>query len=403
MTVRDKTQWSRSKLLNMTELAHVRETLQLGAEARMERFGEPYDLWKPIRETPLDVFFAKSDGSMEDMKINPHLPEVWFHHYNIRMGEIAKTNPQIGGKPLRETIAVPGTLSTLKIVDEIIEGAEPWSDWKQYSRIVEMDTPKVNVPKTQYTDTVGGDKASTAFSIDIYKEAGAKSGTVQIGGKMETIELDCSTTKNSFRGTIAVNRNDVKDNNFLAVEQPLKNAGNLYYYLAGKRLIDRLVADTTTNTATKAVLDLATPVHAEFEALSNVIRSKFPGTQRNRADTMFIHPADAFAAVATSTGASGTYPFLSRFLLGPTDNKDVVNNSGLAASLGLKNVWETPQIAENTVMITKRDVAQVVGLREDLTLENFDLTVGGLYQTDLLIRFDVKEAFEDGAFKITAF
>ena len=54
-------------------------------------------------------------------------------------------------------------------------------------------------------------------------------------------------------------------------------------------------------------------------------------------------------------------------------------------------------------MITKRDVAQVTGLREDLTLENFDLTVGGLYNTDLVIRFDVQQAFEDGAFKITAF
>lgn len=177
----------------------------------------------------------------------------------------------------------------------------------------------------------------------------------------------------------------------------------MIYFLVGKRQIDNLIATTTTNTDTKANLDLATSIHSEFEALSNVIRSRFPGTQRNRADTMFINPADAFLSVATSTGASGSYPFLSRFILGPTDNKDVVNNSGLASSLGLKNVWETPQIPEGTVLITKRDVAQVTGLREDLTLENFDLTVGGLYNTDLVIRFDVQQAFEDGAFKITAF
>ena len=160
----------------------------------------------------------------------------------------------------------------------------------------------------------------------------------------------------------------------------------------GKRIVDQLVATTTVNTDTKANLDLVTPIQSEFESLSNVIRSKFPGTQRNRAYTMFINPADAFLAVATSTGASGSYPFLSRFILGPTDNKDV-----------LRNVWETPQIPEGTVMVTKRDVAQVVGLREDLTLENFDLTVGGLYNTDLVVRFDVQEAFEDGAYKITAF
>lgn len=388
---------TRQSLLALPELAHIREALQLGAEAS-QQIGRPMDIWKPIRETPLSAFFDKSPGSMENMRLNPYLPTLWHRAFGIRIGEIAKSNPYIGGLPLKETVSVPNTLSILKIADEIIEGAEPWSDWKQYSRLVDMDTPKVNVPKTKYTDTVGGQSAD---NINIFAEAGGKPPV--IGGKVEPIELDCSNTKNSFRGTIQVERNDVKDNNFLAVEQPLKNAGNMYYYLAGKRIVDTLVANTTVNTATKASLDLPTPIHSEFEALSNVIRSKFPGTQRNRADTMFIHPADAYKSVATSTGASGSYPFLSRFLLGPTDNKDVVNNSGLAAALGLKNVWETPQITEGIVMITKRDVAQVVGLREDLTLENFDLSVGGLYNTDIVIRFDVKESFQDGAYKITAF
>jgi len=389
--------WTRSTLMGMSEMNHIREALTLGAEATQVP-GRPLDIWRPIRETPLSAFFDKSPGSMLDMRLNPNLSNIWHSQYGIRIGDMAQTNPYIGGRQLRETIAVPNTLSILKIADEIIEGAEPWSDWKQYSRLIDMDTPKVNVPKTKYTDTVGG---QTVDNIDIFAESGGKPPV--IGGKIEPIELDCSNTKNSFRGTIQVERNDVKDNNFLAVEQPLKNAGNMIYFLVGNRIIGNLVTTTSTNTDTKANLDLATSVHAEFEALSRVIRSLFPGTQRNRADTMFINPADAFLAIATSTGASGSYPFLSRFILGPTDNKDVVNNSGLASALGLKNVWETPQIAEGTVMITKRDVAQVVGLREDLTLENFDLTVGGLYNTDLVIRFDVQQAFEDGAFKITAF
>jgi hypothetical protein len=90
--------------------------------------------------------------------------------------------------------------------------------------------------------------------------------------------------------------------------------------------------------------------------------------------------------------------------LGPTDDTDVVNNSGLAQSLGLRAVWETPQIAAGTVLITKRDIAEVVGLREDLTIENFDLSVGGIYESDLVIRIDVQEAHSDvGAFKITSY
>ena len=394
-----KDKYTRNSILQLDELSHIKEALTLGAEARMDRGStDNMDIWRPIRETPLEAFFDKSDNSMMEMRMNPNLPDLWHNAYGIRIGHFAETNPTIGGRALKETVSVPNTLSILKIADEIIEGAEPWSEWKSYSKLINMDAPKVNVPITKYTDQVGG---GATDSLNIYKEAGGKPPV--IGGKMEPVELDCSNTQNSFRGTVQVERNDVKDNNFLAVEQPLKNAGNLFYYLAGKRIIDQLVTDTATNTDTRANLDLGTSVHSEFEALSNVIRSQFPGTQRNRADTMFINPADAYQTIATSTGASGSYPFLSRFILGPTDSTDVVNNSGLAGALGLRNVWETPQVTAGTVVITKRDVAQVVGLREDLTLENYDLTVGGLYETDLVIRFDVKEAHESGAYKITSF
>ena len=380
-------------------MAHVQEALVASAEAQ-QTMGRPFDLFKPIRETPLSVFFDKSEGSFEGGRLNPYLPTIWKHKYGIRIGDEAKGNMRIGGKELKETVSVPNSLSALKIADEILEGAEPWSDWKQYARLIDMESPKVNVPLTKYTDVVGG-SITAQKGLDIYKEAG---GTPPpIGGKVTTVELDTSGTNNSFRGTIAVNRNDVKDNNFLAVEQSLKNAGNEFYFMIGKKILDVLVNSTVVPTATKASLDNATPVHSELEALVEVIRGRFPGQQRNRADTMFMNPTDAALTVKTaSTG--GFYPFLSRFELGPTDDTDVINNSGLAQSLGLRNVWETPQIAAGTVLITKRDIAEVVGLREDLTIENFDLSVGGLYESDLVVRIDVQEAHSDvGAFKITSY
>jgi len=393
-----KPKHNRSSILALKEMAHIQEALVASAESQ-QRAGRPFDLFRPIRETPLSVFFDKSQGSFEEGRLNPHLPTIWKHRYGIRIGDEARGNMRIGGKELKETVSVPNSLSALKIADEILEGAEPWSDWKQYSRLIDMEAPKVNVPLTKYTDTVGGSPTDQK-GLDIYKEAG---GTPPpIGGKVETVELDTSGTNNSFRGTIAINRNDVKDNNFLSVEQSLKNAGNEFYFMIGVKIIDNLVSTTTTNTDTKANLANATPVQEELESLVEVIRSRFPGTQRNRADTMFMHPSDAAKTVKTaSTG--GFYPFFSRFELGPTDDTDVINNSGLAQSLGLRNVWETPQIAAGTVMITKRDIAQVVGLREDLTIENFDLSVGGLYESDLVVRIDVQQAHEEGAFKITSF
>jgi len=388
---------NRQSLLAMPEMAHIKEALQLGARAR----GNPQDIWRPIRETPLALFYAKGEGSFHNETPNPNLENIWFGEYGIRVGDFARTNPKIGGQQLKETVSIPNTLSALKIFDEVIEGAEPWSDWKQYAKLINMDTPKVNVPITKYTDTVGGDPANQK-NITIYKEASG--APPAIGGKSTPVELDTSGTNNSFRGTLSVQRNDVKDNNFLAVEQSLKNGGNEFYFMTGKRIIDDMVAAVpAANQDTKANLDSATPSNAEFEAMVEVIRGRFPGVQRNRADTMFINPSDAAKAVKNA-GANGEYVFVNRFMVGPTDTSDVVNNSGLAQALGLRNVWETPQIAPGSVLITKRDINHLIGLREDLTIENFDLSVGGLYESDLVIRFDSKSAHNDtGSFLITAF
>lgn len=391
----EKLKFSRQSILMSKGFEHVREAMQLGAQAHLNA-GQQWDFWKPLREIPLQAWFDKSKSSMVENRLNPNLPDIFFHRYGIPIGHMARTHGSIGGASLRETVSIPNDLSALKIADEVIEGAEPWSDWKQYSRNIDMDTPKVNVPITRYTDTVTGDITNNGTIFE-FAEAGGTS--TSIGGKVDTVELDCSGKNNSFRGNIGVDRNDVKDNNFLAVEQSLKNAGNQFYWLTGKRIISQLVT-TATNTATKAAL-APTGDPAEFASLVEVVRSRFPGSQRNRADTMFINPADAARAVNSFSSVGGGWPFLSRFITGPTDDRDVVNNSGLAASLGLRNVWETPQIAVGSVLITKRDIAQVVGVREDLTIENFDLRPGGLYESDLVIRFDVQKADDNGSFLVT--
>ena len=164
------TKYNRQTILGLKEMAHVQEALVVSADAR-HRAGETFDVFKPIRETPLSVFFDKTHpNGFEEGRLNPNLPTIWNHRYGIRMGDYAKGNMRIGGKQLKETVSVPNTLSALKIADEILEGAEPWSDWKQYARLIDMETPKVNVPLTKYTDTVGGGTGpGEQKSLQIYK------------------------------------------------------------------------------------------------------------------------------------------------------------------------------------------------------------------------------------------
>jgi len=123
---------SRSILMESPEFGGIREALNRAADGYQSQ-GKSWNFWKPIRETPLGLFFDKSAGSMENMKVNPNLPRIWHETYGISIGDYAK---KFGGN-IQETVSVPNTLSILKIADEIIEGAEPYSDWKQYSRLIE--------------------------------------------------------------------------------------------------------------------------------------------------------------------------------------------------------------------------------------------------------------------------
>lgn len=381
---------NRSSLIYSDEYFGIKEALQRRYEA-VASYDPQADFWTPIRETPLSVFFDKSEHSLEEGRMNPNLAEIWKNFYGVRIGDYSQG--------IRETTNIPNDLTNLKISDIIIEGAEPYSDWKLYGRTIDMDAPRVNVPRTRYTFNVGGQATD---SIEIFAEGGT-GAPPPLGGRMETVALDCSSTNNSYRGSIQIHRNQIKDNNFLAVEQAYKNAGNTIYFLAGKRVIDNLIAGTTTNTADRDALDLATPDQQYLEALIRVIRAEFKGTQRNTADTMFINPSDASEVIRLAHADGGPWPFLDKRILRDDNDSDVVNNSGMAAALGLRNVWETPQITAGTVMITKRDVANVVGIREDLTIENLDQQIGGLFNSELVIRFDVQFADENGAFRITNF
>jgi len=279
----------------------------------------------------------------------------------------------------------------------VIEGAEPYSQWKEYVRVVDMPTPLFNVPIDKYSDWLGFDDFDRFKAVD--------GEPVDMGGKSSAVALNTENDNGYYRAKLGIKRNDIRDNKFLAVEQNLKNAGAVWYYGLGQKIIDTYIANVgsgTNFTDTRANLDLATSIHSQLEALVNVIRNKFPGTLLNRADTAFFHPSNAFETVVTSTGASGIYPFLDNRMLAPQD-QDVINNSGMSQALGLKRVWETPQATDNSVVIIKRDISHVFGLYQDLEIEDFDMTVSGITNSALSMRFDLQKAHDEGLYVITAF
>lgn len=383
MTKQELKNVSRSSIFKSEEFGALRENLIHANEAR----GGNWNPLKPIRAVPFQAFFSKEKGSFKETKVNKDLPRIFKEEFGIRMGEYAQ------GSGYSEAVSIPASLVALKIADMVVEGAEPYSQWKEYIRVVDMPTPLFNVPIDKYTDWVGSD------DFDIFRATDG--GPIDMGGETRTVALNTEDNNGYFRAKVGIRRNDIRDNKFLAVEQNLKNAGAAWYFALGKKIIDFYIANST-NTATRDALDLAVPIHSELEALVNVIRNQFPGQQLNRADTAFFHPADAFQTVVKSTGASGIYPFLDNRMLAPND-EDVINNSGMAKALGLKRAFETPQSTEDTVVIVKRDIAAILGLHQDLEIENFDMTVSGLTESALSMRLDIQQAHPEGLFTITAY
>jgi len=371
---------SRKKVFASPEFAEMKESLLHVAEK-----SQVWNPMAPIRGMPFEAFFKyKQEKSLQEGVINPDLPRLFHEEFGVRIGEYAQG--------YSEAVAIPANLVQLKIADMVLEGAEPYSQWKEYIRIVDMPTPKFNVPVDKYTDWVGSE------NFELYR-AGA-GGPIDMGGHSRAVELDTEDDNGYYRAKIGVRRNDIRDNKFLAVEQNLKNSGAAWYFALGKKIIEFYLLQTT-NTATKVSLQLASPAHVELESIMNVIRNQFPGSQRNRADSMFMAPKDAFTTVATQS-SGGFYPFLDNRLLAPND-EDVVNNSGLAKAFGLKRVFETPQLASGKVLIVKRDIAAVFGLFQDLEIEDFDMDVAGLTESALSMRLDIKPAHSEGQFIITDF
>ena len=96
---------NRSILLESEEFTGIREALNDAADA-YQSAGKAWDFWKPIRETPLGVFFDKSENSMWEMRGNPNLDRIWHERYGIRIGDYAGK----GGHAVRETVSVPNTI-----------------------------------------------------------------------------------------------------------------------------------------------------------------------------------------------------------------------------------------------------------------------------------------------------
>lgn len=373
---------SRNKVFRSDEFTDMRKSLLHVAEKRQN-----WNPYAPIRGMPFEAFFKyKEKHSLEESVMNPDLPRIFHERFGVRTGEYAQG--------YQEAVSIPANLVQLKVADMVLEGAEPYSQWKETIRVVDMPSPKFNVPIDTYRDWIGSE------NFEIYR-AGA-GGPVDMGGQSRAVELDTEDDNGYYRAKIGIRRNDIRDNKFLAVEQNLKNSGAAWYYALGKKILDFYLA-TVTNTDTLANLRFqVTTVHQELEGLTNVIRSKFPGTLRNRADTMFMNPEDAFLTVARSTGASGVYPFLDNRMLAPTD-EDVINNSGMAKALGLKRAFETPQMTKGKVLIIKRDIAAVFGLYQDLEIEDFDQNIAGITESALSMRIDIKDAHQSGKYVITGY
>lgn len=289
---------------------------------------------------------------------------------------------------IKETLAITTALAQVKIADVIEEGSEPHNYWKDCWRIEQMAMPKLSLPKEDRADLVPslGDLKAT--------DNAAKK---LAGGKIENVDFDVSDDKGYYSVASNVKRNWLKDNNFRALETHLKLLGDAFYFRMGEFLFAAHAAASGT-TDTKANLDGTSATF--LEAVINAIENKMPAG-RYVPDTAIFHPADLYGMKVEQWGTAGPIPMISGDYV--DRNGDNVRRPGMAAILGLKQVFVTPWATENTVLIYNKNSSYAVGLRQDLELEDFNDTLRSIVGSVLSMRFDSQEIFDKATYKITSF
>jgi len=252
-------------------------------------------------------------------------------------------------------------------MDTVIRGADFVELWNKVSKVVEMPSSKWDCPVIAYTD------------FKDYKGKTGSHGIRESGGFFSAVPLDCSNQKGLHRVKVAMNKTWIRDNNWSAIEEAFEAAGQTMYDEILGSIITELLTDVATGFTDTVANWGASHYKSLVKGLSLVAgKHMYP-------NIVLIHPDELYDLMILDYFVHANYSALAA--------KQAINPvSGLAGYLFPNStpIYFTPKCTAASMIIADAKRASVLGVRQDLTIENFDDVLKGEEGAVLTMQYDVK-------------
>lgn len=291
--------------------------------------------------------------------------------YNTEVKKLEESMKRpIRSVSLKEIVNLNASLIQVKVMDLVLEGADMVPvDYRKLANVVPLDTPQLVYPTISHTD----------FKVVKGSSAAAKR---YMGGKAGAVSFDCAGDKGLYTMALGVKKTDIRDQNWGIIEETVRMAGKAFSKYVCDAIIEAYVADAGNTQAR------STDNH--FDALNKLVAlCKNDGFYPN---FFLIAPDEHTDLMALANFTSSLY----------TANLNIQINKGLIGTLYGAPVYVVYNATLATNMVAAEfEKGKLLGLREDLMVEDYDDPLHGLEGAILSMRYDLKTGFANAIGKVT--
>jgi hypothetical protein len=268
--------------------------------------------------------------------------------------------------PMREMVNVGAGLIQQKVLADVLHGAEHNKAWKDWVRVAEMDDPKDSIPTISEDD----------FLI-LEGTAGAKGRYT--GGKFGSVALDCSEDRGLHKVILGIKKTWIRDNKWNSIQEATTVAGGAMYKHVASDVCTKLAA------AAAATETFDTDLYKTgCKGIASVRKLGF------NPDGILTNPDQEAIWMAMDKFIDIT--MLGR--VGRLAEEGVIGNF-----YGTIPVYSTSVMGANPIVYSRMK-GIVLGLRQDLQLEDYDDPIQSLEGAVLTMRFDLATAFANAIRKL---
>jgi len=260
---------------------------------------------------------------------------------------------------MTEIVSVGAALMQQKVLADVLHGAEHNKEWKDWVNLQVMDSPKIVVPTITEDDflVVKG----TAGSQKRYA-----------GGKFGSVSLDCSEDKGLFTLVLGIKKTWIKDNMWNAVQEAITVAGAAMYKKVATDVCTEFAADADGTESFSTDL---------YQTIAKAIST-------NRAAGFY--PDKVLLAPAQEAALMVLDKFLDINMLGRVGK--LAEQGVIGNFFGSIPCYSTSVCGANPLVFTQKK-GEVLGLRQDIQIEDYDDPIAGLEGAVLTMRYDIALAF----------